>query len=189
MKRGLLITFALLTALVFFGAGCGLEDSRLMGWNRYPDEDDGYEILLPPNWAAQDELMAEMRGTRLFPTDVTSPPLAGNVYFAIYVRDLGPDAGNLAERARPSLDNMLRGLWCEVEIERHEITRSGVAAVRFVVLGNECATGVRLNAIVVVLHHDRREFILFASATRDSYPRLEETLKLMHSTFKLSQGE
>ena len=185
MRRGILFAAALMAALMFLGSGCNLEDPRVLGWNRYTDEADGYEILVPPEWAAEDEMMADMRGTRLYPTDVTSPPLAGNVYYSIYVRDLAPEDGTLADRARPSLDALLKGLWCNVEAKREEGDLNGVAAVRFTVEGDSCASGVRLNAIVVVLHHGNREFVLFASATRESYPRLEERLMLIHSSFKL----
>jgi len=53
-------------------AACTMEDARYFGWNRYVDKDDGYEILLPPKWEAEEELMPGIRGTRLYSTEITA---------------------------------------------------------------------------------------------------------------------
>ncbi len=160
-------------------------DPRYAGWNRYTNEDDGYVILLPPGWVVEGEMMLNMRGVRLYDQELLTPPLAGRVYYSIYVKGREGEAQPLAQRATALVDDLLLGLWCENEISSDSGTLAGLPAARFKIAGHDCASGITLKALVMVLEAEGRDFILFATSTGESWIVFEEIFELMHSSFEL----
>ena len=184
-----LLVTALAAVCLLSAAGCSPEaDPRYYGWLSYADRDDGYRALVPPEWEAVDELMPPgMRGTRFSPVYEHDTPLAGLVYFAVYVRDLEEGAGAEPDEGAPeaAVRELAEGIWLDLEIEGAETTLDGKSARRYR-LGGACSwSGVELRGFAVVLRHLGKQYVLFASATAETYPRLADTLEMILAGVRL----
>ncbi len=181
-----LLVTALTAAVCLLPAGCSPEaDPRYFGWRSYSDRDDGYRALVPPEWEATGELMPGMRGTRFSPVYDHDTPLAGLVYFAVYVRDLEEEVELDESEHEAAARGLAEGIWLDLEIEEEELTLDGTPARRYRLEGACSWSGVELRGFAVVLHHLGKQYVLFASATEETYPRLADTFEMILASVRL----
>ena len=180
------IATALAVSVCLLPVGCSPETNpRYFGWRSYSDRDDGYSALVPPEWEAADELMPGMRGTRFNPVYEHDTPLAGLVYFTVYVRDLEEGVGLEEGAHEAAARELAEGIWLDLEIEGEETSIDGTPARRYQLEGGCSWSGVELRGFAVVLEHLGKQYVFFASATEETYPRLADTFEMILASIQL----
>ena len=183
-SRFLYAALMLSLSLILFACG-EIGDIRYENWARYTDKADGYVILVPPNWSAEDETIPGMRGTRFIPTDKYTGDMAGFVYFAVIVKDIGSDTQTPDVRSEKIVSELTTGIWTQIQTEKKVGTFAGKPAILYNLKGIPLYTEYKLKGDIIAFDHQGKMYILFSSATENSYEALKETFGLARKSIKL----
>lgn len=175
----------ILLLLFLFTANCGeIGSLEYQGWSRYTDKDDGYVIMVPPEWDVTGEMFPGMRGTRFYPTKKYTGEMAGFVNFAVFVKDNSGDDSTLQERYPKLIDSLTEGLWQDIEKDTKPGSLAGRPAFVVDIQGRPNYSRFMLRGRIIVAELDGKDFVFFASATKESYRVLARTFELIYNSVR-----
>ena len=179
------VMIAIATASMLFLSACGeIGDARYDKWRRYTDQADGYVILIPPTWSAEDEVVPGYRGTRFVPTDTYTGDIAAFVYYAVMVKDLENTDVDFAQFCEATIQDLLRGIWNDLRLESSAGQFGGKPAMIYEMYGKPLYTEYALRGQTCAVSHNGKLYLFMTSATDGSYEGLGEEFELMRNSLR-----
>lgn len=160
-------------------------DPRYQGWAKYTDEELGYRVMVPSDWDVEDEMIPNVNGTRLYPAEKYSGDLASFVYVLILAKDipLGNETDTLDALAGAWLGSVTESIWQDQEFSHSEGEFLGRPAIFFEMKGLPLYSSHKLQGSAIYLQNEGSQYLIFFSATDETWAELEETFFLIRNSF------
>ena len=164
MIRRLLAVALILFALFSFIA-CGQEyDSSYNDWKRYRDQIDGYQILVPREWTADDDVVPEYRSTRFSYIQKYSGQEASFVYISVTCQDIETELSDEELKAKvlalPAIAS-----WNQTSATLGQGTLAKEQVTTLQLAGNSNFVEDNLQATAYIRQHENKLIIVISSST------------------------
>jgi hypothetical protein len=174
-----IITLALVSMLA-----CQQEyDAAYDGWKRYQDQADGYEILIPRDWTADDDIVLDYRSTRFAFVEKYNGPESVFIHISVTCQDLEAELTEAEIEAKVMALPIIAS-WEKptATIAIGKLANKEVTTLR--ILGKSNFVSDNLAATVYVRQAEGKLYIVTASSTERTFPEVSELYGKILKSFK-----